>query len=100
MKRLLHKDPLTGVAEYYVSDGEKFRIERTQDVTDVIEFNKAKYNSTDERAKWGEMTHIATLPLTLFYDLKAKGITDDPRKFKAWLSDRDNQLFRARSGRL
>ena len=88
------------MTETYVSDGEKFRIERTQDISDVLEFNKAKYNSTDERANWGEMTHLATLPLTLYYDLKSKGITDDPKKFKAWLNDRDNRLFRARPGRV
>jgi len=100
MRRLLHKDPQTGVSEYYVSDGERFHIEREVDVTDTIEFNKAKYNSTDERANWGEMAHIATIPLTLYYDLKAKGITDDPKKFKAWLNGSENRFFRARPGRV
>jgi hypothetical protein len=38
--------------------------------------------------------------MALFYKLKQQGIIDDPKKMKAWLNDRDNQLFRTRAGRV
>jgi hypothetical protein len=36
----------------------------------------------------------------VYYDLKRRGIADDPKKFKQWLNDRDNRVFRTRAGTL
>lgn len=100
MRRLLSKDPLTKKATYYVSDGEKFRFETIQDVEGLIEDSKASFNNTDERARWGEMTKIASIPLVIYDDLQRRGIADDAKKFKAWLNDSSNRVFRTRPGRV
>ncbi len=76
-------------------------IQTEQDVTAVIEANKAIYNAVDEKANWnGEWHLVASIPMALFYDLKAKGIIDDQARLKAWLNDPENRFFRTRPGRV
>ena len=36
--------------------------------------------------------------MVLYYDLKEKGILDDPKALKKWLNDADNKAFRTREG--
>ena len=102
MRRLLSKNPETGIAQYYVSDPMegKFRLETVQNVTPFIEAAKQQFNSTDERARWGEWAHVATVPLSVMMHLKKSGIADDPKRFKHWLNDRDNRMFRVRPGKV
>lgn len=78
-------------------------LEVRQDVSKIIEQNKAQYNAIDERAKWGELTKIASLPMVVIDDLNKKGIMRgfavmDQRGFKAFLNDPDNRFFRTRPG--
>ncbi|UOF77132.1 hypothetical protein [Caudoviricetes sp.] len=78
-------------------------LEVRQDVSQIIEQNKAQYNAIDERAKWGELTKIASLPMVVIDDLNKKGIMRgfavmDQRGFKAFLNDPDNRFFRTRPG--
>lgn len=76
-------------------------IETVQDITDVAEANKAMYNQFDERTNWkGDMHKVASIPMAIYYDLKAKGILDDPVAMKAWLNNPDNRVFRTRPGQV
>jgi hypothetical protein len=36
----------------------------------------------------------------VYYDLKRRGIADDPAALKKWLNDGDNRVFRTREGTL
>jgi hypothetical protein len=102
MRRLLSKDPDSGVSQWYVSDPTQgtFRLVTEQEVTPILEDSKAQYNNTDARAKWGEWAKVATIPLSILHDLKKKGVADDPAKMKRWLNDPDNRYFRTRPGRV
>ncbi len=74
-------------------------IQTVQDVEDVAESNKQSFNQVDERANWqGDMHKVASIPMAIFYDLKRKGILDDPAAMKKWLNDSDNRVFRTRPG--
>ena len=81
-------------------------IETKQDISDILEQNKKEYNSYDERAKWSDHlfgNKVASIPLTVIDDLNAKGIMRgfavlDEKRFKAWLNERDNRVFRTRTG--
>lgn len=80
-------------------------IETSQDVTEIVERNKARYAQTDERARWGEWSHIGELPMAVIHDLNAKGLMRgfhvvDQKKFKDWLNHSDNRHFRSRPGRI
>lgn len=86
---------------HYDADKDEAIIENIVDATGVVEDNKAEFNAVDERAGWkGDMHKVASIPMSLYYDLKAKGITEDPARMKAWLNDPDNRFFRTRPGRV
>ena len=89
------------------SDGEGgIIIETRQDITDILEQNKKEYNSYDERAKWSDNlfgNKVASIPMTVIDDLNKEGIMRgfavlDEKRFKAWLNERDNRVFRTRTG--
>lgn len=76
-------------------------IQTTQVVDEIAEENKQAFNQFDERANWkGEMHRVASIPMSIYYDLKRKGILDDPSAMKKWLNDPDNRVFRTRPGQV
>lgn len=105
MKRLFDYDPVTGVKQWFhMEEGsDEFTIQTEQPVDDLIEANRADYNSfTSGRDRWGEdigaRTKVASIPLNVYQDLKAKGILKDQAALKRWLNDPDNLVFRTRPG--
>jgi len=101
-KRLFDFDPTTGTTKWwhYDADRDEATIETVNEVGDLVEQNKAQNAATDETARWGEWSKVASIPMPLFYRLKKQGIIDDPKKMKAWLNDADNRFFRTRPGRV
>jgi len=97
MARLFDYDELTGIAKYWhVTDKGEYVVETRQDATAIAKQNKRQYNDNDGR--WGDMQRVASIPLSVYYDLKRKGIADDPKAMKKWMNDPDNRVFRTRSG--
>lgn len=88
--------------------GDQLIIKKTQDITGIIEANKADYAQTDAKTKWSDSqlgNRVARIPLTVFQDLEKLGITRgfhvlDMKRFKEWLNNPDNQVFRTRVGRV
>lgn len=85
-------------------DGKHF-IETRQDISEILENNKAQFNAIDERTKWGEFTKVASLPNVVIDDLNQKGVMRgfaviDEKRFRAFLNDPDNRFFRTRPGQL
>lgn len=83
----------------------KYVIETSQDITGIIESNKAQFNSIDEKAKWGEWTKVASIPNSVIDDLNKQGIMRgfavlDEKRFRAFLNNPDNRFFRTRPGQL
>lgn len=91
-------DPLSGITSYWHYDDatDTALIEKRQDVSDILDANKAEFNA--DHGRYGEWTKVASIPLSVYYDLKAKGIVDDPVAMKRWLNDADNRFFRTRPG--
>jgi hypothetical protein len=80
-------------------------IETKQDITGIIESNKAQFNAIDERAKWGEWTKVASLPNVVVDELNKQGIMRgyavvDEKRFRAFLNNPDNRFFRTRPGQV
>ena len=76
-------------------------IQTIQNVDGVAEANKQVFNQFDERSNWnGEVHRVASIPMSIFYDLKRKGILDDPVAMKKWLNDSENRVFRTRPGQV
>ena len=98
-KRLIDRDPELGITKYWhVKDNGEYVVETVQDVTGIAEYNKRSYNNTDK--KWKDVNKVASIPLSVYYELKRQGIADDPKALRKWLNDSNNQVFRTRQGRL
>lgn len=106
--RLFDVDPLTGITEFfhYDPDTDGFSIEAVQDVEPILEANKALWNSTEAHTRYGEWQRIASLPNVIIMELSKQGILSaagavlDQERFRRWLNDRDNLLFRTRAGKV
>ena len=99
--KLFDINPLTGTRKMWHYDAEKDEatIETIIDATQVVEANKNRFNSFDEKANWkGDKHHVASIPMALFYQMKAEGKLDDQAYMKRWLNDPDNRAFRTRPG--
>jgi ribosomal protein L19E len=101
-KKLFDVNPELGITRIWHYDDEKDEatIQTQQDVTAIIEENKDEFNQVDERARWGEWTRVASIPLSLYYQMKAEGKLDDEAYMKRWLNDPTNQFFRTRPGKV
>ena len=97
---LLSFDPVLGLTRKFHWDDttDEFLIQTQQETTDIVEQNKLEFNEAPNR--WGEWSKIASIPLSIYMDLKKKGILDDEAAFKRWLNDPDNAAFRTRPGRV
>lgn len=98
--RLISENKEIGQKQYWHDhDDGSVTVETVQTVDGVAEANKQNFNQFDERAGWkGDMHKVASIPMSIFYDLKRKGILDDPAAMKRWLNDPDNRVFRTRPG--
>ena len=103
-KRNLSVDPLSGIkTDFIYEEGDSLKddsivIATSQDVTSIVEANKRSANAIDKHHKHGEWSKVASIPLSTYYQLKERGIVDDPVRFKRWLNDSDNKYFRTRGG--
>ncbi len=96
-KRLFDRDPELGITKYWhVKDNGEYVVETVQDVTGIAEYNKRSYNNTDK--KWKDVNKVASIPLSVYYELKRQGIADDPKALRKWLNDSNNRVFRTRQG--
>ena len=99
MKRLFSRDDAAGITKYWhVKGNGEYVVETVQDSTKIIEANKRSYN--DVSGKWGEHAKVASIPLSVYYELKKQGIADEPAALKKWLNKSENRAFRTRSGTL
>ena len=114
--RQLKFDPIAKCREmFHAEDGSRFGIHTTQDVEPVLEHAKATREMLDGRPM-GDGVHAATIPLiivermmrnpALHPDEPLAGIMDnaykilDNGRWKAWLNDPDNKLFRTGGGHI
>lgn len=101
-KKIFDVNPDLGITRIWHYDAEKDEatIQTQQDVTAIIEENKDEFNQVDERARWGEWSRVASIPLSLYYQMKAEGKLDDQEYMKRWLNDSENRHFRTRPGKV
>ena len=85
---------------HYNDETDEATIQTQQDVTAIVEENKNEFNQVDERAKWGEFSRVASIPLSLYYELKKEGKLEDQAYMKRWLNDPENRHFRTRPGQV
>ena len=101
-KRILDYDPVTGTTQWfhYDSAADQYALETTQDVTKIVERNKALFRQVDERANWkGDQHHVASIPMSVYHELaKISNNFKDQRVVRRFLNNPDNRVFRTRPG--
>jgi hypothetical protein len=99
-KRLISDDKHTGIKTFLNYDGtdDDAVISKEQDVTEIAEANKQAYN--DAPKKFGDVAHVARIPMTVYYELQRKGILNDQEALAKWLNDPDNMVWRTRPGKI
>ena len=97
-----------GKATQFVDNGGELVIAQSQDISSIMEANKAEYNQSVSNKGWSSDAFgnkVASIPFVVFAELEKQGITrgftviDMPR-FKAFLNNSDNRVFRTRQGRI
>lgn len=99
--RTLSRDPLAGTETiFHWSPEGRIIIQKRQRVDPILEMNRAQRVLTDRHTPWGNQLArtVASLPVSTYWDLKQRGIIDDPKRFKAWINDSANEAFRTRVG--
>ena len=98
--KIFDVNPELGITRtwHYNDETDEATIQTQQDVTAIVEENKNEFNQVDERAKWGEFSRVASIPLSLYYELKKDGKLEDQAYMKRWLNDPENRHFRTRPG--
>lgn len=101
--RLFDVDAATRMREIFLYDDAKkeFTIVTQQDVSPVLAENQAQRNDTPMQLhdKSG-FTKVASIPNVVLVELRENGILRDQNRFKQWLNDPENQVFRTRGGRV
>ena len=96
-KRSLSFDPTSGIrTDFIFEEGTNLKddqivIATSQDVTAIVKANKRSANAIDKHQKHGEWSKVASIPMSVYHQLKEQGITDDPARFKRWLNDGENK---------
>lgn len=100
-ERLMDKDRTTGLSRYFSYDeaSDTYTIRTQQEVTDLLDANRDQANAAPTGWK-GDVHKVASIPLNVYYDLKRRGIVDDPKRLREWLNDPDNRYFRTKTGRV
>lgn len=112
-RRLWDYNPLTGARTYWLYDAvaDTVTLETVEDVSPIIERNKALYAMTDENTRWGEWSHVATIPDTVLENWIKDGTLQwepgkrslsfrDQRDALRALDDNDWLKLRVRPGRV
>ena len=100
-KKLFSHDDMTGITKWWHNNGDgTVTIETTQNVNPILESNKESYKETDKHTKWGDMSRVASIPLTVYYDLLQRGILNDETAMKKWLNSDEARPFRTRVGKI
>lgn len=99
-KRLFSDDPVTGVRRWFYYDHatDEWHIETEQNVTDLVALNQELAKA--DVGGYGDMARVASIPLSVYFQLKEQGVIDDEQRLRAWLNDADNRFFRTKLGRV
>lgn len=96
---IINKNPESLVTETFHEDTDgTVYLEQAQDVTAIVESNRALYNLSDGVPRFGDGKRVASIPMVIYMDLVKRGIAKDQKKLRQWLNDPDNRAFRTLPG--
>ncbi|GAA5666876.1 hypothetical protein Brsp07_05393 [Brucella sp. NBRC 14130] len=88
-------------ATYYVREGNTMKqVVYHKTVNSVMEANAEEAKHFSRSGSLSNNTKVASMPTSVYLDLHAKGIAQDPTEFKKFLNHSDNAGFRTNNLRL
>lgn len=70
-------------------------VDEREYIGDILDLNSEQRSYGHARKyKEGLGEHVARIPMTIATKLQHEGIMQDPQRFKKWLDDPDNAVFR------
>ncbi len=100
MNSHLEFNPTMRIHRTFHEEDDEYIVNSAQDVTEIVEANKASMAAYDERERWGDGDRVASIPMGIYMQLQREGIADDEKAFRKWLDDPKNFMFRTRPGKL
>lgn len=85
-----------GYVNEFATQDDKFIYHTHQDVQPVIEHAKVLGEQTPGK----DFRHVAEIPMVIYQKAVREGWAEDKKKFKQWLNDPDNKMFRSWKGRV
>lgn len=82
----------------YDAAEDMYLLKEGQKIDALLEANRADFNEGQRPHGDGLGRRVASIPLTVWMDLRRKGIVQDPKAFARWLNDPDNRAFRTAPG--
>jgi hypothetical protein len=96
---LFDEDPLMMTKTYFVDNEDgSYTLVTEEDQSLVLENNLELRKQQDRHQRWGDGQLVASIPMTLYWDLYARGIVQDEAAMKRWLNSSENVMFRKRHG--
>jgi len=95
---LFDYDPARRLRRDAYIDGADTVIDTQQDVTDLVDLNKASFNEGRSHFR-KDMVRVGSIPMNIYMELDRKGIARDDKALLRWLAQPENEAFRAAPGR-
>lgn len=95
ISKLFDIDPVFGTVtwHHYDPSSGKVTLEVKQVVDHLFEQNWEERKATAGQ-RFGNWRKVASIPIAVYWDLKRRGIIDDPKEFAKWLNRSENAVFR------
>jgi len=85
-----------GYNSNFITEDDVVAVQTTQDVSKVIKH--AQFLGEQKAGK--DFRHVAEIPMVIYEKATLEGWVNDEAKWKEWLNDRDNQVFRSWKGKV
>ena len=89
-------DSQSGVISEFATEDDKNIYHTTQNVQPILD--NVKNLSHGKQGK--ELMHVAEVPMVIYQQAIREGWANDKKKWKKWLNDPDNKLFRIWPGKI
>lgn len=96
-KRLFEHVPELGQTKwwYYDDATDEAYIETVYD-HDAYGASSVEQRKLNDGTRFGDLAHIAQIPMALYWKLKARGVFDDQRAFRRWFQSDEAAPFKVR----
>ena len=89
-------DSQSGLISEFATEDDKNIYHTTQNVQPILD--NVKNLSYNKQRK--ELKHVAEVPMVIYQQAIREGWANDRKKWKKWLNDPDNKLFRIWQGKV